>query len=47
MEFHKHFPEVLFNVFSQTSYTLRKVAEHVSTFPPAVEDHRLAIFVYG
>ncbi len=38
--FHK-----FFKLSSQTSFTLRKVAEHVSSFPSALGDHRLVIFV--
>ncbi len=40
--FHK-----FFKVSSQTSFTLQKVAEHVSSFPSAAGEHRLAIFIYG
>ncbi len=38
---------IFFKVSFQTSFTLQIVAEHVSSFPSAVEDHRLAIFIYG
>ncbi len=39
--FHK-----FFKVSSQTSCTQRKDAEHILSFPSAVGNHRLAIFVY-
>ncbi len=40
--FHK-----FFNVSFQTNFAISKVAEHVSSFPSAVGDHRFVISVYG